>query len=154
MSQSVVDRIEKQILVQAPPQRVWETLTDAPVFGRLFSFEMSGSFAPGARLQGKVTHPDYRGVTFDLTVERMEAPRLLSWRWHPGPPDPGSDYSEEPTTLVVVELQRHPDGTLVKLVESGFDGIPLARRATALKTNEEGWGQVLESLRQRVEATA
>ena len=39
--------------------------------------------APGARLKGPVTIKGYEHVTIDVTVERVEPERLLSFRWHP-----------------------------------------------------------------------
>ena len=51
-------------------------------------------------------------------------------------PDPSR---EETTTLIVFELEEVPDGTRLTISESGFDQIPLARRAAALQANEGGW---------------
>jgi uncharacterized protein YndB with AHSA1/START domain len=152
MEESTTDRIEKQIVVHAPRDQVWRTITDPVEFGRLFSFEMNGAFVPGEPVSGTVTLPEYEGISFHLTVERMEPDRLFSWRWHPGAIERGVDFSAEPTTLVEVELQDHPEGTLVRLLESGFDGIPLARRASAFKLNGQGWSQLLEAIKQSVEA--
>jgi uncharacterized protein YndB with AHSA1/START domain len=133
------DRIEKEVVVKAPRARVWRALTDAAEFGKWFGVEMHDSFAPGARARGKITHPGYEHLTLDVTVERMEAERLFSWRWHPYAVDPEKDYSGEPTTLVECELTDVPGGTRLRIVESGFDRIPLARRAEAFRMNSEGW---------------
>ncbi len=81
----------------------------------------------------------YEGRAFEITVDRVEPERLFSFRWHPFAVDPAVDYSSEPTTLVVFELQEVEDGTLLTITESGFDGIPLARRAQAFTANEGGW---------------
>jgi len=71
------------------------------------------------------------------------AERLFSYRWHPNAVDPKADYSKEPMTLVEFTLEEVEGGTLLRVVESGFDGIPIARRAEALKSNDRGWaGQV------------
>jgi hypothetical protein len=67
----------------------------------------------------------------------------LSFRWHPGAVDPAIDYSVEPTTLVVFELQEVKGGVQLTMTESGFDQIPLSRRAKAFKDNEGGWTMVL-----------
>ena len=80
----------------------------------------------------------------------MEPERLLSWRWHPHPIDPEADYSAEPTTLVVFELAEVAEGTLLTVVESGFDGIPLARRLEAYRGNERGWEGQMQSIEQYV----
>jgi uncharacterized protein YndB with AHSA1/START domain len=85
----------------------------------------------------------YEGVKFEFTIERMEPERLFSFRWHPGASDPKVDYSVEPTTLVVFELAEQAGGVLVTLTESGFDQIPLARRAKAFKDNDGGWTEMM-----------
>ncbi|HKC59485.1 MAG TPA: SRPBCC family protein [Myxococcales bacterium] len=133
------DRIQKQILLQAPRSRVWRALSDAKEFGSWFGMDLRGAFVPGARVRGRVTHPGYEHLTVDIEVERMEPERLFSWRWHPAPVEPGTDYSKEPTTLVVFELAEKDGGTLLTVVESGFDRLPAARRAQAYRLNEEGW---------------
>ena len=144
------DRIEKSVFLRAPIDRVWRAISDAKEFGRWFGVSLDGSFAAGARLQAKVVPTDvdpevakmqepYSGMVFEITVERLEPRRLLSFRWHPGVAGPGIDYSKEPTTLVLFELEEASGGTRLKVTESGFDRIPLARRAEAFRANEEGW---------------
>lgn len=144
------DRIEKQILLRAPRSRVWRALTDAKEFGHWFGFEAEGSFAPGARLEGRITHEGYEHLRMDMTIERMEPERLVSWRWHPHAVEAGVDYSGEPTTLVVFELKEVPEGTLLTVVESGFDAIPLARRANAYRMNDEGWAAQMKAIEQHL----
>jgi uncharacterized protein (DUF885 family) len=39
----------------------------------------------------------------------------------------------------VFELHERPDGTHLTISESGFEQIPLARRAAAFAANEGGW---------------
>jgi uncharacterized protein YndB with AHSA1/START domain len=80
----------------------------------------------------------------------MEPERLLSWRWHPHAIDPKIDYSAEPTTLVVFELEEVADGTLLTVVESGFEGIPLARRGEAYRGNEQGWAAQMGAIEKYV----
>ncbi len=144
------DRIEKKILLRAPLQRVWRALADSAELGSWFGMKVDGPFAPGARVHGvivpttvdadvaKMQEP-HAGTPFDFTIERMEPQRLLSFRWHPYAVDREADYSAEPTTLVVFTLEQQADGVLLTVTESGFDRIPLARRADAFKANEGGW---------------
>lgn len=143
---SDTDRIEKEIVLKTPRARVWRALTDAAEFGKWFGAEMKGTFAPGVRAQGRITHPGYEHMTLDMTVERMEPERLFSWRWHPHAVDPKHDYSGEPTTLVECELTDAPGGTRLRIVESGFDRVPLARRAEAYRMNSDGWAQQTQSI--------
>jgi uncharacterized protein YndB with AHSA1/START domain len=144
------DRIEKKIVLRAPCERVWHAVSDAGEFGRWFGVAFDGPFAAGARLAGRIvpTSVDgeianlqrpYEGKPFEILVVRVEPMRRFSFRWHPYAVDPGVDYSKEPTTLVVFELQEVSGGTLLTISESGFDKIPLARRAKAFAANDGGW---------------
>jgi uncharacterized protein YndB with AHSA1/START domain len=78
-------------------------------------------------------------MTFDITIERIEPEKLFSFRWHPFAIDPKIDYSKEPATLVEFALKEVPGGVMLTVTESGFEGIPLSRRADAFKANEGGW---------------
>ena len=144
------DRIEKRILLRAPTKRVWRALADAGEFGSWFGMRTKDAFKPGVLIRGTIApttadptvaaaQKPYEGKEFELTVDRMEPERLFSFRWHPFAVDPEVDYSAEPTTLVVFELEAVPEGTMLTIVESGFDHIPLARRAKAFTMNEGGW---------------
>jgi uncharacterized protein YndB with AHSA1/START domain len=151
MTATSTDRIEKQIVLRAPRAKVWRALADAPEFGSWFGVDLKGAaFAPGARVRGKITIPGYEHVTMEVVIERMEPERLLSWRWHPYAVDPKVDYSKEPTTLVVFELKDAPAGTLLTVVESGFDQIPLARRAEAFRKNDGGWTAQIANIERHV----
>ena len=145
------DRIEKRVLLRAPRTRVWRALADATAFGEWFGVKLAGPFTPGARVRGQVTHKGYEHLTFEITIERIEPERLIAWRWHPNAIDPNLDYSSEPTTLVVFELEEAPDGTLLTVVESGFEGIPLARRAEAYRGNEQGWTVQMKAIERYLE---
>jgi len=153
MDSDDTDRIAKRVVLHAPREKVWRTITSTEVFRNVFSIDLSGEFSPGASLRGPVTaEGPSKGQPVELTVEQMEPGRLFSWRWHPGAPDPSVDTASEPTTLVVVSLEDHPEGTLVSVVESGFDRLPASRRASALKDNTQGWEWVLQRLDERVGA--
>jgi len=141
------DRIEKRVVVRAPRERVWRALSDAREFGAWFGVDFGdASFAPGARARGRLTVPGYEHVTMEIVIERMEPERALAYRWHPYAVDPKTDYSKEPTTLVVFELQDAPEGTLLTVVESGFDRIPPHRRAEALRMDDQGWTEQMKNV--------
>ncbi len=153
MSPTGTDRIERKILLRVPRARVWRALSDSAEFGTWFGVKVEGAFAPGARVRGAVTLKGYEHVTWDITIERMEPERLFSWRWHPAAVEPGVDYSAEPTTRVVFELEEVPGGTMLTVVESGFDRVPVARRAHAYRMNGEGWRLQMQAI-ERYVATA
>jgi uncharacterized protein YndB with AHSA1/START domain len=151
MMASDTDRIEKQVLLKAPRARVWRALTDPVEFGTWFGVKLpAGSFAPGRTTRGSITHPGYEHLTLDLAVEKMEPERLFSWRWHPGAIDPKRDYSKDPTTLVVFTLEDAPGGTLLKVVETGFDQVPQAYRESAFRLNTEGWEGQMKNVERHV----
>jgi uncharacterized protein YndB with AHSA1/START domain len=141
------DRIEKRIVVRAPRERVWRALADAREFGAWFGVDFGdASFALGATVRGRLSYPGYEHVTMEMVIERMEPGRVFSYRWHPYAVDPNTDYSKEPTTLVVFELKEAPDGTLLTVVESGFEEIPLHRRAEALRMDDQGWAEQMKNV--------
>ena len=144
------DRIEKQIVLKAGRERVWRAISDSSCFGAWFGAEIDGPFVAGEEAVGRIAptkvDPDvarlqepYRGVTWRVVVERIEPMTLFSFRWHPGAVDPAQDYSREPTTLVIFELADAEGGTLLTITETGFDRIPIERRAKAIEGNDAGW---------------
>ena len=143
---SSTDRIEKKIRLKAARARVWRALTDAKEFGAWFGVELEGPFVAGETVRGKITHPEHRDLVMEVRVERIEPERVFAYRWHPAAVDPNVDYGREPTTLVEFTLADSDGGTLLTLVESGFDAIPEARRATALRMNDGGWTHQMESI--------
>jgi uncharacterized protein YndB with AHSA1/START domain len=149
------DRIEKTILLRAPLTRVWRALSDSTEFGTWFGMRFNAPFTPGATMSAVIVptmvnrevaelQKPYEGISFEINIEQMQPERLFSFRWHPGAVEPGFDYSSEPTTLVVFTLEKVPDGVQLTVTESGFDQIPLARRAKAFSANEGGWTLVIK----------
>src|SRR3984893_11965850 len=149
------DRIEKRILLRAPRKRVWCALSDSTEFGTWFGVKFNDPFTPGASMRGVIVtttvnaevakaQKEYEGMPFEITIEQIEPERLFSFRWHPFAVERGVDYSAEPTTLVVFTLEEVADGVMLTVTESGFDRIPLARRAKAFTANEGGWNVIVK----------
>lgn len=150
MSDSDTDRIQKEVFLKASITRVWRALADSAEFGRWFGAEMKGPFVAGARVEGRVLYPGYEHMSMDLIIEQMEPPRLFSWRWHPGGAEPGEDFSHEPMTLVVFELAEVDGGTRLTVTETGFDQLPIERRARAWSDNNSGWTEQMENIARHV----
>lgn len=148
------DRIERQILLKAPVSRVWRALSNAEEFGNWFGVTLHGkTMKVGDTLEGPVANPGYEHIIMRVKIERMEPERLLAWRWHPAAIDPAVDYSAEPMTLVVFELQEVPGGTRLSVVESGLDAIPLERRAQVFRLNTAGWETQMKNIEKHVAAS-
>lgn len=166
------DRIEKNIVLRASIERVWQAITDVAEFAQWFGINLDQPFAPGRTITGTFeggfdeTYVMQCQVSFGLeptairlpqpntvfcTVERMEAPSLFSFRWIPYGIDAACDPARESTTLVEFRLEAVAEGTRLTITESGFEGIPPHRRNRAFLMNEGGWSAQIENLRRHVE---
>mgnify|MGYP000039929327 CR=1 FL=1 len=148
------DCIERSVLLKAPRARVWQALENAGEFGHWFGVDFQGArFVAGSHARGKVTQPGWDHLWMDVWIERVEPQRLLSWRWHPGAIDATADLPQAETTLVEFRLQDAPGGTLLTVVESGFDRVPPARRLAVFRENTEGWDAQMRNIAQHVAAS-
>jgi uncharacterized protein YndB with AHSA1/START domain len=150
---SSTDRIERQILLKAPRARVWRALTNIEEFNKWFQVRLEGAtFEAGRHFRGVVGYPGYEHLVFEVTIERCEPQRLLTWRWHPAAIDASVDYSNEPTTLVEFELRDAEGGTLLSVVESGIDNIPVPRRLQVFRLNTQGWDEQMGNIESHLAA--
>ncbi len=143
------DRIEKQIILKAPRSRVWQALTTAEQFGNWFGVDLQGKiFAVGKQVKGPNVSCDgeSKGTFWDALIERIDPEQFFAYRWHPYSADPTIDLSNEPRTLVEFELKDTADGTLLHVVESGFDRIDVNRRAEAFPMHINGWEYQLKNI--------
>ena len=140
------DRIEKQIELKSPVSRVWRALTDYREFGEWFRVKLDGPFVPGQVSTGHITYPGYEHVKWEAVVQKMEPERLFSFTWHPYGVDPKVDYSKETMTLVEFKLEPSGKGTLLTVVESGFDKLSAARRTAAFPAHSSGWEEQLRRI--------
>jgi uncharacterized protein YndB with AHSA1/START domain len=144
------DRIEREIVVAAPAERLWEVLTQPEHIGRWFEgMAVQVDLRPG----GAMVLSSQEFGKFHALVEQVERPHRFSYRWAR---HPDTDVAEGTATLVEFTLTPEGDGTRVRVVESGFastDAIKVdqARHAEA---NSQGWRQMLDNLRGYAEQRA
>ena len=143
--------IEKEITLRAPRERVWRALTDAQEFGAWFGMTLDGSFQQGQAIRGRMSNPKYAHFDIEFVVETIAPQHLFSYRWHPYAIDQNVDFSKERRTLVEFHLSDAPDGTMLRVIESGFDHVPAGRRAEAFQMNTKGWTAQVENIRRHVE---
>ena len=148
---SSTNRIEKQVHLRAPRERVWRALTNAQEFGSWFRVKLEAGFVVGQKAVGHITYPGYEHLRFEATVERMEPQHLFSLRWHPAAVDPKVDYSGEPATLVEFRLEDADGGTKLTVTESGFDALPAHRREEAFRMNDGGWAIQMQNVQAHVD---
>lgn len=147
----MTDRIEKNIVIAAPVERVWRALTDHEEFGAWFRVRLEGPFVLGEVSRGRITYEGYEHLKWEARVVAMEAPHLFAFTWHPYAVDPDKDYSDEPPTRVEFRLAPSGEGTALTVTESGFDSIPAGRRDEALRMNTGGWEAQVNNVRAHVE---
>jgi uncharacterized protein YndB with AHSA1/START domain len=149
------DRIEKEAFIAADHSAVWRAISNSAEFGTWFGMKFDGPFEQGTAIHGVIAptavdsevaemQKPYAGLPVELLIDRIEPERLFSFRWHPFAIERDVDYSAEPMTLIEFALKDHPDGVLLTITESGFDRIPVERRAKALAANDGGWTKQLE----------
>jgi uncharacterized protein YndB with AHSA1/START domain len=150
----MTDRIEKTIELRAPVSRVWKALTDYREFSEWFRVALEGPFVPGKTSRGRMLYPGCEKLVMQAVVQTMEPDRLFSFTWHPYAVDPEANYSSEPPTLVEFMLEETATGTLLRVVESGFDKLPPNRRMEAFRMNEGGWAIQMENIARHIGGAA
>jgi uncharacterized protein YndB with AHSA1/START domain len=140
------DRIEREIEIAAPVERVWAVLTEPVHVGQWFG---QGKPAQIDLRPGGFMHLDHGEYgTFPVRIEKVDPPRYLSYRWASA--YPGEEATGTNSTLVEFTLAAVGEGTRLRLVESGFAAltIPAHRQETAShESHSAGWVEVLENLR-------
>ena len=154
MTTTIPNKIEKQIELKAPLDRVWKAVTDAQEFGAWFGVKLEGQFRAGEPIQGKFTNAKYSHVTMNLTVKEITPKTAFSFTWIPFGIDREYDYSKEDPTLVKFTFEATPTGTLLRVTEEGFDHVPLVRRAKAFEMNEMGWGIQMKQIEEYLKNAA
>jgi uncharacterized protein YndB with AHSA1/START domain len=148
---SRTDRIEKRVTLKASQARVWRALADSREFGAWFQMRFSEPFAVGRAVRAQVLVAGYEHVTAEFQIVSIEPEHYFAYRWHPYAVDPTVDYSGEETTLVEFRLQAAGNETVLTVVESGFDRIPVGRRAEAFRMNDGGWTSQVKNIARHVE---
>jgi uncharacterized protein YndB with AHSA1/START domain len=152
------DRIEKQVTLRAPLDRVWRAISDAEEFGRWFGVRFDGPFVAGTSVTATIVptlvddevaklQESHTGKPSIWQIVAVEPQRRFAYRWHPFAVDRGIDYDRESTTLVEFTLSETSDGVLLRIVESGFDALPESRRGAAFEANSDGWAKQAELVR-------
>jgi uncharacterized protein YndB with AHSA1/START domain len=133
--------VDREILIDAPAEVVWRTITEPGQMSQWFADQVDLVVEPGAR--GYMQFGDQGGP---VVVEAVDPPNRFSFRWN-------YPVGEEPTTgnSVLVEFTLTPEGderTRLRVVESGHElrAWPEAERQRYATEHQEGWGEFLDRL--------
>lgn len=144
----MLDAIEREIVINAPPSAVWSIVTEAPHLAEWFSDEAEIDLRAGGRLLLTWhAHGTYEG-----RVETVDPPRVFAFRWQTRE----GEFSETNSTLVTMTLDAEEAGTRLRVVESGFATLPWAddARDRYADENSKGWLTELDELRDYVTQVA
>ena len=127
-------RIEREIVIDAPVEVVWSVVTEPEHIGRWFSDSADVDLRPGGTA---VLHWNTYG-SVQARVERVEPPHFFSFRWAV---DPGQDVDEGNSTLVEFSLRAERDATRLTVVETGFQDLarPDDEKQRHLDSHRRGW---------------
>jgi uncharacterized protein YndB with AHSA1/START domain len=133
--------IEREIVIEAPPEVVWRTITEPDQMSLWFADRVDLVVEPGAH--GYLKFGDQGGPVVVVTVD---APKRFSFRWNQ--PD-----GEEPVpgNSMLVEFTLTPDGaerTRLRVAESGHElrDWPDEEKQRYADEHLEGWGEFLDRL--------
>jgi uncharacterized protein YndB with AHSA1/START domain len=134
----VPDSIEREVILPAPPARVWTALTRADQLGAWFGTQATIDLRPGGEVIFTWDGSTGARGTSRGVIEAVEPPRRFAFRWQ------ANLTGDAPMTLVEFTLDPHPNGTRLLVVESGFASLPPELRAHDLHV--EGWKRELGEL--------
>lgn len=144
--------ITTEILIDAPPARVWAVLADFAAYGTWNPFmpEIAGPLEPGARLRVRIVPLGSRGMTFRPRLQAVEPERELRWLGHlllPGLFDGEHRFRLEPLDGGARTRFRHGET---------FSGllVPLIFGARAQASTRAGFEAMNAALKRRAEAAA
>ena len=133
-------RIEREIVIDAPVEVVWRTVTEPDQITQWFADKVELEVTPGAH--GYMGFGDQGGP---VVVEAVEPPNRFSFRWnHPAGEEPEAGNS----LLVEFTLAGEGAQTRLRVVESGLDLLawPAAEKQRYGDEHNEGWGKFLDRL--------
>jgi uncharacterized protein YndB with AHSA1/START domain len=144
------DRIERETLIAASPERVWSLVAE-PGFWVADKASLPGTVA---REGESMVAKNAKAGDFPVRVEKVEPPTYLAYRWASA--FPGEELREDNSTLVEFTLTPQGDKTRLRVIESGFAALAGSEevRRQAMKDNTGGWPQELDALKARAEQPA
>ena len=133
--------IEREIVIEAPIDVVWRTITDPGQMSQWFADRVDLLIEPGAH--GYLQFGDQGGP---VVVETVDPPVRFSFRWnHPRGQEPVAGNS------MLVEFTLTAEGaerTRLRVTETGHELCPWpeAEQLRYAEEHQEGWGEFLGRL--------
>lgn len=129
----VTHRIQQEILIDAPVDVVWRTITEPEQVRQWFADRVDLDLRPGGTGTLSFDTPD-GGLVSTLTVEAVEPPDRLAYVWeHP--------VGNGPVLVEFTLAAEAPERTRLQVRETGLDLLDWSeeRKAAYAKDHNEGW---------------
>jgi uncharacterized protein YndB with AHSA1/START domain len=129
-----MDSIEREIVIAAPPERVYAIVTQPEHMGAWFG-------DAGAERAGDVITMRWDEYgSAELRVVKEDPPHAFAYRW--------DSTAKVGDTLVEFTLTPEGDGTRLKVVESGWESLATTpdEQESLRQGNVRGWQQELGDL--------
>jgi uncharacterized protein YndB with AHSA1/START domain len=143
------DKIEQQVIINAPIERVWEVLTSAEGVKAWYAFGGAEiDLRPGGKLAFRWDeHGKYSGE-----VEAVEENHRFSFRFAPF--EENAKPTKGNSTLVDIVLKPEKSGSIaVHLTESGYTSLDMSdsEKAENYATSKGAWADALGLLKSTAE---
>lgn len=136
--------ISRTVLVAAPPERVWQAVTDPA--------ELAHWYAPGCpweipalRVGALVKFYNTPDDIQTATIASLTPQREFALRWHAGPEAPAAEI------VTAFRLEPLEGGTRVTIYESGYDTLPGDVGPALARQAEQGYATSLSALKTQLE---
>lgn len=138
----VSDSIERETVIEAPPEVVWDVVTDPAHIRAWWGAAAELDLRPGG--EGALSWAEF-DTTVPLRVEQVERPRVFSFRWvYPEGAEPRRENS------LLVEFTLVPEGgrTRLRVVESGLSAVDWEpeRKESYFGDHTRGWDRHVPAL--------
>jgi uncharacterized protein YndB with AHSA1/START domain len=123
----MTDLIERELTLPAPPEAVWEAVTDPAWLREWLADEAELQLQPGGDARFRIGEDTRTGWVEEVTPPADGAAGRLAFWW---------ELDGEPASRVALELTPTDDGTRLRVVESrpldvlDLVGIPLGGRGS------------------------
>lgn len=156
LDMDVQDKVEREITINAPIERVWELVSEP---GWWISDDAGDRSGQRRWREGDLEIiEDARYGRFPVLTVASEPPRYVSFRGAMSRPGEEPMLNEGNSTLVEFWLTEQDGGTLLRVVESGFAAIAAAagdeKPFFTPEENSKGWEQELGILKSLAEGGA
>lgn len=136
------DKIEREIIINAPKERIYEAITDPKKVIQWFPETLEGKYEVGeSPIFGFGEHG--RNQVYIVDAKPHE---YFAYRWVPGANHFIGDVLSVPNTLVEFRIEESGDSCKVTLTETGFSKLPAEVAEESLKQNTGGWEFMLDRL--------